>query len=112
MPTFLSFPSFPNLSSPIPSYIHYCLKIAKKICMIHLATIFTHISDESSTTDVSVSSEAEGDLPGELTMTSVPANGDARCAALLAALLKCRGGDNQKQDQAQSRLHSDFNLVF
>ena len=74
--------------------------------------LFTYVSDECSAADVSVSAESEGDLPGELAMTSVPGNGDAKTLAVLAALLECRGGDNQKQGQAQSRLHFDFNLVF
>jgi len=66
------------------------------------------VSDECSAADVSVSAEAEGDLPGEFAVTGVDAVDDATSAALLAALLEGRGGGNQQQDQTKSRLHSDF----
>ena len=61
---------------------------------------------------MSVSSESEGDLPGELAVAGVDAVDDTAAGALLAALLESRGGGNQKQDQTKSRLHSDFELVF
>ena len=74
--------------------------------------MFTYVSDECSAADVSVSAEAEGDLPGKFAVTGVDAVDDATSAAFLAALLESGGDGNQKQDQAKSKLHSVFDFFF
>merc|ERR1711875_17591 len=48
------------------------------------------VSNEGSTADVAVSSEAEGDLPGELAMAGINTIDDAAARALLAASLESR----------------------
>ena len=47
--------------------------------------LFAYVSNEGSTADVAVSSEAEGDLPGELAVAGINTIDDAAARALLAA---------------------------
>jgi len=65
------------------------------------------VSDEGTAANVTVSSEAKGDLPGELAVASVDAVDDTASAAFLAALLVGRSGGDQHQEQANG-LHFDF----
>jgi len=65
------------------------------------------LSDQGSAADVTIHSEAKGDLPREFAVTSVFAVDDTASGAFLTALLEGRSGGNQHQEQA-NRLHRDF----
>jgi len=65
------------------------------------------VSDEGTTANVTVSSEAKGDLPGELAVASVNAVDDTASAAFLSALLVSRSGGDQHQEQTNG-LHFDL----
>jgi len=58
------------------------------------------VSDEGTTADVSVTTEAKGDLPGELAMAGIHAVDDTAAATLLSALLVSRSGGDERQEQA------------
>jgi len=65
------------------------------------------VSDEGTTADVSVTTEAKGDLPGELAMAGVDAVDDTAAAAFLSALLVGRSGGDERQEQANG-LHFEI----
>jgi len=64
------------------------------------------VSDEGSTANVSVSWDAEGDLPWEFAVTGIDTTDDTASTSLLSALLESRGGGDQNQKQADG-LHLD-----
>jgi len=68
------------------------------------------VSNEGSTADVAVSSEAEGDLPGELAVAGINTIDDAAARALLAASLESRCGGDQSEENTNS-LHYDLDVL-
>merc|ERR1719210_1389736 len=58
------------------------------------------VSNEGTTADVSVTTEAKGNLPGELAMAGIHAVDDTAAATLLSALLVSRSGGDERQEQA------------
>merc|ERR1712002_995838 len=69
------------------------------------------LSDEGSATDVSISSEAKGDLPGEFAVAGINTIDDTATSSLFSARLKSRGGGDQDEEQANN-LHRDFGDCF
>jgi len=65
------------------------------------------VSNEGTTADVSVTTEAKGDLPGELAMAGIHAVDDTAAATLLSALLVSRSGGDERQEQANG-LHFEI----
>jgi len=68
------------------------------------------VSNEGSTADVAVSSEAEGDLPGELAVAGINTIDDAAARALLAASFESRCGGDQSEENTNS-LHYDLDVL-
>jgi len=64
------------------------------------------VSDESTSADMSISAEAKGDLPGELSVSGINAVNNTASGSLLTALLESRSGGDQKHDErANEELH-------
>merc|ERR1712002_568567 len=69
------------------------------------------IADESSSADVAIAAVAEGDLPGEFTVTGINTVDDAAARSLLATLLESRGHGDDDEETEQS-LHGSWLVIL